>query len=59
MLEILQQDFDATHELLISKILQKVNPSVFKALVPANAFYWWKYRLYSKNGDYGGFHRRY
>ena len=37
VLEILQQDFDATHELLISKFT-KVNPSVFKALEPANAF---------------------
>ena len=37
VLEILQQDFDTAHELLISKFT-KVNPSVFKALVPANAF---------------------
>ena len=37
VLEILQQDFDATHELIISKFT-KVNPSVFKALEPANAF---------------------
>ena len=37
VLEILQQDFDATHELLISKFT-KVNSSVFKALEPANAF---------------------
>lgn len=37
VLEILQQDFDATHELLISKFT-KVNPPVFKALEPANAF---------------------
>jgi len=37
VLEILQQDFDATHELLMAKFT-KVNPSVFKALEPANAF---------------------
>ena len=37
VLEILQQDFDVTHELIISKFT-KVNPSVFKALEPANAF---------------------
>ena len=36
-LEILQEDFDATHELLSSKF-KKVSPSIFKALEPANAY---------------------
>ena len=37
VLEILQEDFDATHELLSSKF-KKVSPSIFKALEPANAY---------------------
>ena len=37
VLEILQEDFDATHELLFSKF-KKVSPSIFKALEPANAY---------------------
>lgn len=37
VLEILQEDFDATHKLLASKF-KKVSPSVFKALEPANAY---------------------
>lgn len=37
VLEILQEDFDATHELLSSKF-KKVSPSVFKALESANAY---------------------
>ena len=37
VLDILQEDFDATHELLASKF-KKVSPSIFKALEPANAY---------------------
>ena len=37
VLDILQEDFDATHKLLASKF-KKVNPSIFKALEPANAY---------------------
>jgi len=37
VLEILQEDFDATHMLLASKF-KKVSPSIFKALEPANAY---------------------
>ncbi len=37
VLEILQEDFDATHELLSSKF-KKVSPSIFKVLEPANAY---------------------
>ena len=37
VLEILQEDFDATHELLSSKF-KKVSPPIFKALEPANAY---------------------
>ena len=37
VLEILQEDFDATHKLLASKF-KKVSPSVFKALEPANTY---------------------
>lgn len=37
VLEILQEDFDATHELLSSKF-KKVSPFIFKALEPANAY---------------------
>ena len=37
VLEILQEDFDATHELLSSKF-KKVSSSIFKALEPANAY---------------------
>ena len=37
VLEILQEDFDATHELLSSKF-KKVSPSIFKALESANAY---------------------
>lgn len=37
VLEILQEDFDATHELLSSKF-KKVSPSIFKTLEPANAY---------------------
>lgn len=37
VLEILQEDFDATHELLSSKF-KKVSPAIFKALEPANAY---------------------
>ena len=37
VLDILQEDFDATHELLASKF-KKVSPSVFKALDSANAY---------------------
>ena len=37
VLEILQEDFDTTHELLSSKF-KKVSPSIFKALEPANAY---------------------
>lgn len=37
VLEILQEDFDATHELFSSKF-KKVSPSIFKALEPANAY---------------------
>ena len=37
VLDILQEDFDATHKLLASKF-KKVSPSVFKALDSANAY---------------------
>ena len=37
VLDILQEDFDATHKLLASKF-KKVSPSIFKALEPANAY---------------------
>ena len=37
VLDILQEDFDATHKLLTSKF-KKVSPSIFKALEPANAY---------------------
>ena len=37
VLDILQEDFDATHKLLESKF-KKVSPSIFKALEPANAY---------------------
>ena len=37
VLDILQEDFDATHKLLVSKF-KKVSPSIFKALEPANAY---------------------
>ena len=37
VLEILQEDFNATHDLLASKF-KKVSPSIFKALEPANAY---------------------
>jgi CRISPR-associated RAMP protein, csm5 family len=37
VLDILQEDFDATHKLLASKF-KKVSPSIFKALKPANAY---------------------
>lgn len=37
VLDILQEDFDATHKLLASKF-KKVSPSVFKALESANAY---------------------
>lgn len=37
VLEILQEDFDVTHELLSSKF-KKVSPPIFKALEPANAY---------------------
>lgn len=37
VLSILQEDFDATHDLLASKF-KKVSPSIFKALEPANAY---------------------
>ncbi len=37
VLDILQEDFDATHKLLASKF-KKVSPSIFKALELANAY---------------------
>ena len=37
VLDILQEDFDATHKLLASKF-KKVSPSIFKALDSANAY---------------------
>ena len=37
VLDILQEDFDATHKLLASKF-KKVSSSIFKALEPANAY---------------------
>ena len=37
VLDILQEDFDATHKLLASKF-KKVSPSIFKALESANAY---------------------
>lgn len=37
VLDILQEDFDATHKLLASKF-KKVSPSIFKAIEPANAY---------------------
>ena len=37
VLDILQEDFDATHDLLASKF-KKVSPSIFKALESANAY---------------------
>ena len=37
VLEILQEDFNATHDLLASKF-KKVSSSIFKALEPANAY---------------------
>ena len=37
VLDILQEDFDATHKLLASTF-KKVSPSIFKALEPANAY---------------------
>jgi len=37
VLDILHEDFDATHKLLASKF-KKVSPSIFKALEPANAY---------------------
>ena len=37
VLDILEEDFDATHKLLASKF-KKVSPSIFKALEPANAY---------------------